>query len=56
MRYSRNISNYPERILLFDPTHIMSMTDLIAIVVETIRIDNGYSLEKECTELFYMNP
>ena len=35
---------------------MMSMTDLVAIGVETPRIDSGYSLEKEFTELICMNP
>ena len=34
----------------------MSMVDPIAIGVETLRIDSGYSLEKEFTELIHMNP
>ena len=34
----------------------MSIADPIAISVETLRIDSGYSLEKEFTELIYMNP
>ena len=49
MRYSRGTSNYMKRIVLFDPTHIMSRIDLIAIGVER-------SLEKEFTELILMNP
>ena len=44
-------SNYPERIALSNPSHMMSMTDPIAIGVETLRIDSGCSLEKEFTEL-----
>ena len=56
MRYSRKTSNYPERITLFNPYHMMSMTDPIAINVETLRIDSEYSLEKEFTELIRMNP
>ena len=56
MGYSRGTSNYPERIVLFDPTHMMSMADLIAIGVETLRIDSGCSLEKEFIELICMNP
>ena len=32
------------------------MADPIAIGVETLRIDSGYSLDKEFTELFHMNP
>ena len=40
-------SNYPERITLSDLTHMMSMTDHLAIGVETLRIDSGCSLEKE---------
>ena len=35
---------------------MMSMTDLIVIGVETLRIDNGCSLEKEFTKLILMNP
>ena len=49
VRYSRRTSNYPERITLSDPTHMMSMADLLAIGVETLRIDSGCSLEKEFT-------
>ena len=49
-------SNYPERIALSNPTHMISLTDLITIGVETIKIDSGCSLEKEFTELIRMNP
>ena len=56
MGYSRRTSNYSERITLSNPTHIMIMADPIAIGVETLRIDNGCSLEKEFTELICMNP
>ena len=56
MGYSRRTSNYPERITLSIPTHMMSMIDPIAIGVETLRIDSGCSLEKEFTELIRMNP
>ena len=56
MIYSRGTSNYPERIVLFDPTHMMSMADPVAIDVETLRIDSGCSLEKEFTKLICMNP
>ena len=56
MGYSRRTTNYPERIALSNPSHMMSMDDLIAIGVETLRIDNGCSLEKEFTELIRMNP
>ena len=35
---------------------MMSMTDPIAIGVETLRIDRGCSLEKEFTVLIRMNP
>ena len=55
MRYSRRKSNYPQRISLFDPTHMMSMIDLVAIGVETPRIDSGCSLAKEFIELIRMN-
>ena len=48
--------NYPERIALSDPTHMMSIVDLVAISVETSRIDSGCSLEKEFHELIHMQP
>ena len=56
MGYSRRTSNYLERVALSDLTHIMSITDLVAIDVETPRIDSGCSLEKKFTELIRMNP
>ena len=56
MGYSRRTSNYPERIALSNPSHMMSMVDHIAIDVETLKIDSGCSLEKEFTELICMNP
>ena len=56
MGYSRGTLNYLEKTILYDPTHMMSMGNLIAIGVETLRIDNGCSLEKEFTELIHMNP
>ena len=56
MRYLRRTSNYLERISLFDLTHIISMTDLVAIGVETLRIDNECSLEKDFTKFILINP
>ena len=56
MGYSRRTSNYPERIALFDLTHMISMTNHVAIDVETSTIDSGCSLENEFTELIHMNP
>ena len=56
MGYSIRTSNYPERIALSNQTHMMSMTDHVAIGVETLRIDSGRSLEKEFTKLIRMNP
>ena len=35
---------------------MISMTDLVAIRVETTRIESGHSFEKEFTKLIYMNP
>ena len=46
MGYSRGTSNYPEIIVLSDLTHMMSMADLVAIGVETLRIESGCSFEK----------
>ena len=56
MAYSRRTLNYLERIALSDPTHMMNMVDPLAIGVETLRIDNWCSLEKEFIELICMNP
>ena len=56
MGYSRRRSNYPERIALSNPTHMMSVDDPIATGMETLRIDSGCSLEKEFTELIRMKP
>ena len=55
MGYSIRTSNYLERIVLSNPTHMMSMTDPIAINVETLRIDSECSLEKEFIELILTN-
>ena len=56
MGYSRGTSNYLERIKLSDPTHMMSVDDIVAIGVETLRIYSECYLEKEFIELIYMNP
>ena len=55
VRYSKRTSNYLERITLSNPTHMMSMADPVAIDVETLKIDSGYSLEKEFTKLICLN-
>ena len=54
MGYCRRTLNNLERIVLFDPTYMMTMADPIAISVERLRIDSGCSLEKEFTELIYI--
>ena len=56
MGYLRRTLNYPEIITLFDPTHMMSMTNPIAIGVQTLKIDSECSLEKEFTKLIRINP
>ena len=56
MGYSRWRLNYLEIITLSNLTHIMSMIDSVAISVKIIRIDRGFSLEKEFIELIHMNP
>ena len=50
------ILNYLKRIFPFDQTHMMSMTDLVAIGVDKPRIYSGCSLEKEFIELIRINP
>ena len=56
MGYSRRSLSYSKRIILFNPTHMMSMAGPVAIGVETLRIDSGCSLEKGFTKLIHMNP
>ena len=56
MGYLIRTSNYPERIALSNPNHMMSMADHIAIGMETLRIDSGCFFEKEFTKLICMNP
>ena len=56
MDYSRRTLNYLKRIALYDPTNMMNMVDLVTINVKTLRIESVCSLEKEFTELIYMNP
>ena len=48
--------SYLERRALFNPTHMMSMADLVAISVKTPKIGSRCSLEKDFTELIRMNP
>ena len=54
--HSTRTLNYLERITLSDPTHVMRIADLVAIGLETSRIDSGYSLKKEFTKSISMNP
>ena len=56
MGYSKSTANYPKRIALSNPTHMLSMIDPIDFGVETLTIDSGCSLEKEFNELIRMNP
>ena len=51
MGHSRKILNYPKRIALSNLNHMISMIDLTAISVETLRIDSECSLDKEFNEL-----
>ena len=55
MGYSRKISNYLEKIILLDLTHMMSMANVVAIRVKTLRLDSWCSLEKDFSKLIYMN-
>ena len=55
VEYSRRTSNYLERITLSNLTHLMSIANPIAINSERPKIDSGYSLKKEFTELIHMN-
>ena len=54
-RFKRTL-NYRKRKALSHPTHMMSTANLMAIYVETLRIDIGCSLEKEFAKLVHINP
>ena len=56
MGYLRRTSNYLKRITLSDLTYSISMYDLVAFTMETLKIDSGWSLDKEFNELICMNP
>ena len=56
IRYSTRISNYLARITFSDLTHMMSMTDLVALSIEIPRIYIGCSLENFFIELIDINP
>ena len=56
MGYLERTSNYPERIKLCNPTHMISMVDHVVINVKTLRIDSGCFLVIEFIELIRMNP
>ena len=56
VRYLRRTLNYHERITLFVLTHVMTMADHMAIGVEAPKIDSRCSLEREFTELIWVNP
>ena len=43
-----------EKITLYDLTHMMNMTNLVAISVKITRIDSGYSLKKNFIKLIHM--
>ena len=47
MEYLRRTSNYPKRITLSDPTHMMSIADLVAIGMEILRINSVGDLWKK---------
>ena len=55
MGYSRGTLSYLKIITLSDSTHMISIADLVAISVDTLRINSGCSLEKEFIELIHMN-
>ena len=48
-------TNHFERITLYDLTQMMNTFDPVTIDIDILKIDNGYSLEKEFTELIRMN-
>ena len=50
VRYSRRISNYLERIPLFDSTQMISIIDLVAIGMETHMIHCKCYFEKKLTK------
>ena len=51
----KRTSSYEEIITLFNRIHMMRMSDPMFICVETTRIDNECSLEKEFIELIQVD-
>ena len=47
------IKSYLEKITLLDQTDMMSMANLVAINTESLKIDSGYSLEKDFIHKIY---
>ena len=43
-------------IVMYNPTHVTSITDPMVIAVKKLIVDSGYSLEKKVTQLIHMNP
>ena len=43
-----------QKIILSNPTHMMSMVDLMAISIETLKLDYKYFLEKFFSKLICM--
>ena len=54
MGYLKRTLNYPKILVLSGLTHMRSLSDVVSISVETIRIDSGCYLEKDFTELISM--
>ena len=42
--------------ILYDLTHMMSMVDIVAIHMDTLMIDSGYSMKKELIKRIHLNP
>ena len=56
MKYLKMTPNYSKIIVPYNSTHIMTIADLVAIKVETLRIDSRCFLDKEFIKLIHMNP
>ena len=56
IRYSIRVSKYLERVTLFNLTHKMHMDGLVALDVDTLKVNNGCPLEKQFTKLIHRKP
>ena len=54
--FEKDINLFRKNNTILSNSYLINMADLVAVSVETLRIDNECFLAKEFIELIYMNP